>query len=121
MTTMKRLNWVLGAVLAASIALPASAQVGFTIRVGPPPARYEVRTVAPGPGYYWVEGYWAQDGRHYRWVSGHWERAPFEGAYWSHPHWDHDRDGWRFHEGHWDHENHDRDRDRDRDHDHDRR
>ncbi len=114
---MKRLNWVLGAVLAASIALPASAQVGFTIRVGPPPARYEVRTVAPGPGYYWVEGYWAQDGRHYRWVSGHWERAPFEGAYWSHPHWDHDRDGWRFHEGHWDHENHDRDRDRDRDHD----
>jgi hypothetical protein len=105
---MKRLNWVVAAVLAAAIAVPASAQVGIYFRVGPPAVRYEERTVAPGPGYYWVEGYWAPNGRHYRWVPGHWERAPFEGAYWSHPHYDHERDGWRFHEGHWDHENHDR-------------
>src|ERR1700722_9633429 len=61
----------------------------------------------PGPGFVWMEGYWAPAGRHYRWVRGHWERPPFEGAYWTHPHYDHYREGWQLHEGHWDREDHD--------------
>ena len=34
--------------------------VGVGIRIGPPPAPrvLRVRPVAPGPGFFWVAGYW---------------------------------------------------------------
>jgi len=110
-----RNNW-LSKLLAASLTIatfnavstPASAQVGIIIGRNPPPMRYERRSVAPGPGYVWVDGYWgARDGRYY-WVPGRWNRPPYEGAYWAHPHYDRYNDGWRYHEGHWDREDHDR-------------
>ena len=121
-----KLNWLLGAVFAAALVVPASAQVSIYVRTGPPPVRYEQRVQAPGQGYIWVDGYWTPQGRHYRWVAGRWEQPPFQGAYWSHPHYDHERQGWRLHEGHWDREDHgnrgqDRNRDHDRDRDHDHR
>jgi hypothetical protein len=115
-----KLNWICGVLFAIALTIPASAQISVYIGSAPPPLRYEQRGPIPGPGYVWVEGYWAPDGRHYRWVAGRWERPPYEGAYWSHPHYDHYREGWRLHEGHWDHENHDGDRGHDDEHhDHD--
>jgi len=101
-----KLNWLLGTVFAMSMVVPASAQIGIYVRTGPPAVRYEERGNAPGPGYAWVDGYWAPQGRHYRWVAGRWQQPPYEGAYWSHSHYDHERQGWRLHEGHWDHEDH---------------
>jgi hypothetical protein len=106
--TKVRLNWLVGAVLAAAIAVPASAQIGIYVRTGPPAPRYERRSDAPGPGYVWVDGYWAPQGRHYVWVGGRWQQPPYAGAYWNHSHYDHEQKGWRLHEGHWDHEDHDR-------------
>src|SRR5579862_2501200 len=93
-------------------------QVSLGIQIGaPPPPRVEVRAVAPGPGYMWVDGYWYPDGRHYKWHRGYWTRPPYGGARWIAPH----HDGQRFFEGYWDgdrgrrdHDHHwDRDRDRD--------
>ncbi|MDP9338744.1 MAG: YXWGXW repeat-containing protein [Acidobacteriota bacterium] len=110
-------------------------QVSLGIRVGPPPRpRYvRVRPIAPGPDYYWVDGYWYPVGRHYRWHSGYWTRPPYSGAVWVGPryesgefyggYWNGDRGEFR-HDHRWDRDR-DRDRDRwrdhDRDHDHDHR
>ena len=119
-------NWkflLAPAVLVAScsiFAIPANAQIGIGIQLGrsaPPPLRYEVRPVMPGPGYAWVDGYWSWNGRRYVWVPGVWRRPPYAGAYWSHPHWDHYDDGWHYHEGHWDREDHDDHHDWGHDHD----
>ena len=101
-----KLNWLVGAVLVAAVAVPASAQLRIYIRTGPPPVRYERHYESPGPGYVWTDGYWNQDRGRYVWVGGRWQQPPYEGGYWSHPHYDHDRQGWRMHEGHWDHEDH---------------
>jgi hypothetical protein len=109
-----------GALLTAAIIAPSSAQISVFIGTAPPPIRYEERGPIPGPGFVWMEGYWAPDGRHYKWVRGRWDRPPFEGAYWSHPHYDHYKEGWQMHEGHWDHEDHDNGHGRDHDRDHER-
>ena len=114
----------IGAALAASMAIPATAQVRLGVVIGrrePPPLRYEARPRMPGPGYVWVDGYWNWDRGRYVWVPGVWQRPPYAGAYWSHGHYDHYNDGWHYHEGHWDRDDHgdhhdwDHDRGRDRD------
>src|SRR5271154_6443845 len=102
-----KLNWICGVLFATALAIPASAQVGVYIGIAPPPLHYEQRGAIPGPGYAWVDGYWAPNGHHYRWVAGRWDRPPYEGAYWNHPHYDHQQQGWQLHEGYWGHENHD--------------
>ncbi|MDP2997496.1 MAG: hypothetical protein Q8N47_08410 [Bryobacterales bacterium] len=43
----------------------------------PPPYAYRERGMAPGPGYVWVDGYWAFRGNHWHWMSGHWVRQPY--------------------------------------------
>ena len=115
-------NWICGVLFAMALTIPASAQVGVYIGSAPPPLRYERRGPVPGPGYTWVDGYWARPGHRYAWVAGRWDRPPYEGAYWNHPHYDHYRQGWQLHEGHWDHEdhagNHGEDHGHGHDHDH---
>ena len=85
---------------------PAFSQVGIIIGRTPPPVRYERRPPAPGPGYFWIDGYWGVRGGRYYWVPGRWDRPPYAGAYWSHPHYDRYEDGWHYHEGHWDRDDH---------------
>jgi hypothetical protein len=117
-----RLHWLYGLLLAIAFAIPASSQISVYIGAPPPVIRYERPGPNPGPGFFWVEGFWQPRGHGYRWVPGHWERGPYEGAYWVHPHYDHYQEGWQFHEGHWDHEDHDNGHWRDHeDHDHDHR
>lgn len=62
-------------------------QVSLGIRIGPPPAPrvVRVRPVAPGPGYFWVDGYWYPDGGRYHWHEGYWTRPPYAGAHWVGP------------------------------------
>jgi hypothetical protein len=103
------------------------AQISIGVRIGPPPSPRVVRIVpaSPGPGYFWVDGYWYAAGNRYRWHDGYWSRPPYPAAHWVAPH----HDGERFFEGYWDgehgrreHDHHwDHDRDRDFDRDHDRR
>ncbi len=64
-----------------------AARVDYYRGYAPPPPRYEVVGVAPGPGYIWINGYWAGNPGHYRWVRGRWSREHYR---------DHDRDrDWR--------------------------
>lgn len=106
-----------------------SAQVSVGIRIGAPPRPrvVRVRPVAPGPDYYWVDGYWYPVGHKYHWHAGYWTRPPYGGAVWVGPryeggqfyagYWNGDRGRFE-HDHHWDHDRN-RDRDRWRDHDHD--
>ena len=68
----------------------------------PPPAeRVEAVTVAPGPQYGWVGGYWTWSGNQYAWVPGHWV-VPDSGRHrWVRGHWAHYKKGWYWVDGHW--------------------
>ena len=96
-----------------------AAQVSFGINIGPPPPPrvLRVRPVAPGPDFFWVDGYWYPVGGRYRWHEGYWTRPPYAGARWIAPR----HDGERFYNGYWEGErgriehDHRWDRDRGRD------
>jgi WXXGXW repeat (2 copies) len=94
---------IVASTLAASSAcasVPARGRV--YVRVGPPAPVVERRIVAPGPGYVWIPGYHAWDGRAYVWRPGRWDRGPRANARWVPARWVHDRrQGWYLVEGHW--------------------
>ena len=113
---------LLGLLLAGSAAF---AQFSIGVRIGPPPAPRVIhaRPHAPGPDYFWVDGYWYPEGGRYRWHNGYWTRPPYAGAQWIGPRYD----GGEFFSGYWeggrgrvDHD-HRWDRDRNRDFGRDRR
>lgn len=74
---------------------------GVYVRVAPPPPRYGVVGVAPGPGFVWTDGYWDWRGGNWFWVGGNWVRPPRPGAVWVTPHWVHYGGRYRFVRGHW--------------------
>ena len=65
----------------------------------PPPMPYYAcqRSPMPGPGYYWVDGYWDFLGGRYRWVGGYWMFPPYAGGSWMPPRYF----GGRFYLGFW--------------------
>jgi len=90
--------------LGSSLALTAACtdtRGRLYVRIGPPAPVYEVRSVAPGPGYVWIEGYHRWDGNGYLWVTGRWERPPHVRAVWVPGHWDHDGRGYFWIDGRW--------------------
>jgi YXWGXW repeat-containing protein len=89
------------AALSACIVAPARPYYGEEmVAVAPPPPREEVIGVAPGPGYFWIGGYWGWVGGRHEWVGGHWE-APRGGQHWVAHQWVHEEHGWRQRPGHW--------------------
>ena len=82
-------------------AVPASASTRVYVRVGPPAPVVEVRPVAPGPRYVWVDGYHRWDGRAYVWVPGRWAIPPRARSAWVPGHWAHTSRGYYFVDGHW--------------------
>lgn len=58
-----------------------------------PPPQIEIIPIAPGPDYYWCDGYWAWRGRSYVWVGGYWGPRPYYrggvyvGGHWGGPGW----------------------------------
>ena len=93
----------LGGALACGIALPAAAQVygGIYVQTAPPQPVYETVPSAPGPGYYWVPGYWRWNGYRYVWVHGYYSYPPYGGAVWHPGHWARNAYGWYWRAGHW--------------------
>ena len=65
----------------------------------PPPAPIVTyyRPPYPGPGYAWVDGYWAPSGPRYVWTTGYWARRPYARAYWVRPRYY----GHRYYRGYW--------------------
>ena len=71
------------------------------VRQAPPPPHREIIVASPGPGYIWVNGYWASDGQRWVWVGGHWEHPPRATAVWVEPRWEHRGDRFEFSAGFW--------------------
>lgn len=90
--------------LAGCVVVPADQYYGGAygepVMAAPPPAPGEVVTVAPGPGYFWIGGYWNWVGHRHVWVGGHWE-AHRAGYVWAPHRWYRDGSGWRAAPGHW--------------------
>ncbi len=87
--------------LSACVVVPAHPYDGGVYATLPPPApQVEVYGVAPGPGFFWVGGYWNWVGGRYVWEGGHWEHHR-PGYHWVAHRWSHEGDGWRMEPGHW--------------------
>ena len=104
LNTLSTVRGLLLSALLAAAAVPAMAQVSFSIYVGPPAPMYEAVPVM-APGYVWAPGYWAWHGDRHIWVHGRsivqrvgyrWEPDVWEqrnNAYYRHPgRWEHDMD-----------------------------
>ncbi len=106
------------ALLCLSVGLAFAVDFNIGVNIGPPPpVRVEVRPVAPGAGFAWVDGYWYVVGGRYVWHGGYWSRPPYAGARWVGPH----HDGKQYFQGYWEGEHgrvghdHKWDREKDRD------
>ena len=99
---MKKLL-LLGTVLLGTTLTGCVGGGGYTaVRFGPPPPpRYGIVGVAPGPGFMWTDGYWDRRGGQWYWVGGRWMRPPRARAVWVPGTWHQDRNRWRFQRGHW--------------------
>ena len=113
-------------VLLAGGSMFAQTRFSFGINFGgrapgyyaPVPAYADERPPYPGPGFRWVDGYWAQNYGRNVWVAGYWTRLPY-GGYQIAPRYEQPRyDGRYERQGYG--RGFDRDRDRDRDWDRDR-
>jgi hypothetical protein len=60
----------------------------------------DVRGVAPGPDWIWIDGDWVWSGGSYHWNAGHWGR-PRGGRAWHAGNWESHGKGYRWHRGYW--------------------
>jgi hypothetical protein len=77
-------------------------RTGVFVNFGPPrPLYYGYTGYAPGPGYVWVDGYWAWDGYQYVWIDGYWAQAPYANALWVPGFWAPRHSGYIWFGGYW--------------------
>ena len=85
-----------------TVVVAPPAQGGQVVVVtAPPPPRREVVYAPPGPGFIWVNGYWAWRGARYVWIAGRYERPPRGANRWHEPRWEHRGGNYIFIEGRW--------------------
>ena len=84
---MKTKLGVLAVALIAGSTMFAQTRLSIGVGVGgfgpgyyPPPVYSQYVPPCPGPGYSWVDGYWAPQGGHNVWIAGFW-RAPIVRGY----------------------------------------
>ena len=96
--------------LGACIVVPAGRRYGGrgvdpddegVVTVAPPQQQAEVVVHAPGPGYFWISGYWGWMGGRHVWHGGRWEGYR-PGWRWVPFGWQRHRHGWRAAPGRWD-------------------
>jgi len=94
---------LLTAVVAFGITLAGCAGRGYAYYASapPPPVRVEVRGYAPGPGYAWLDGYWAYRGGGYAWTPGYWARPPRSRSVWEPGRWENRGRRYYYRDGHW--------------------
>lgn len=85
-----------------TVVVAPPAQGGQVVVVAaPPPPRREVVYAPPGPGFIWVNGYWAWRGGRYVWIAGRYERPPHGHHRWQEPRWERRGGNYIFIEGRW--------------------
>jgi hypothetical protein len=94
----------LAALVAGLLALmPISSTARVYIQLAPPAPIVEPVPPPPGPGYYWIRGYWVWEGGRYVWHPGYYILRPVPTAVWVAGHWVHHPRGWYWVHGHWRH------------------
>jgi WXXGXW repeat (2 copies) len=68
--------------------------------VAPPTPQVEVVVSPPGPGFFWIGGYWNWVGGRHVWIGGRWE-AHRHGYGWAPHQWHRHGNGWRQASGRW--------------------
>jgi hypothetical protein len=91
----------LNALFAFAVGIGVAQAADIVVKVAPPKAVVEYRSVAPSPQHVWIGGYHRWDGHGYVWEKGHWEVPPHPHAVWVAPKWTHRNDGYVFVEGRW--------------------
>jgi hypothetical protein len=86
-----------------SLPTASMAQIGISIRIGPPALPVYEQPICPGDGYLWTPGYWDYDYdiNDYYWVPGTWVLAPQVGFLWTPGWWGWGEGAFIFHEGYW--------------------
>jgi hypothetical protein len=73
------------AVRPAPVGVVYSEPAEVVVDTEPPPPLVETVGIAPGPGFFWIGGYYHWYGNRWGWVAGHYERPPHRGAVWVGP------------------------------------
>ncbi len=68
--------------------------------IEPPAPLQEVVTLAPAPGYLWINGFWYWSGGRHVWRAGYWA-PPRVGFSWVPHRWERVGVRWHFRAGHW--------------------
>jgi len=99
---MRTIRLLLAALLLA-LPLASNAQIGISVRIGPPAIPVYEQPICPGDGYLWTPGYWAWDDgvSDYYWVPGLWVEAPEVGFLWTPGWWGWREGGFFFNDGFW--------------------
>lgn len=79
----------------------SSAQVVVSVRLAPPPLPVYIQPPIPGPGYFWVPGYWAWGAFGYYWVPGTWVLPPAIGLLWTPGYWGWSNGVYLWNAGYW--------------------
>jgi hypothetical protein len=99
---MKRKLLPLAAVLLGTMLNACAVNGAYVARYGPPPPpRYGMVGVAPGPGYVWTDGFWDWRGGNWFWSGGRWVHPPRPRAVWVPGNWSQTHRGWTFRRGYW--------------------
>jgi len=91
------IDYMINTPASSPVAVPGSVTY---VAQPPPPPPVETVVVAPAPGYVWISGEWAWNGR-WLWVGGHWGYPPHPRAVWVRTYWYQGPHGWCRAAGHW--------------------
>ena len=81
-TKMAVLMLMAGGALCAQTRFAFGIQIGRPAYAPVPVAAQAYRAPCPGPGYFWLDGYYDEFGN---WYAGYWALPPYVGAYWIAP------------------------------------
>jgi WXXGXW repeat (2 copies) len=101
--TIRFIRSLLFGIVMLAVSATSFAQIGISIRIGPPPLPVYEQPPCPAEGYIWTPGYWAYDYdvSDYYWVPGTWVMAPEVGFLWTPGYWGWGGAAFIFHEGYW--------------------
>src|SRR5580704_9677159 len=89
-------------VIPAALHSTSSAQIGISVRVGPPALPVYEQPICPAAGYLWTPGYWAwDDDAGYYWVPGTWVQPPTVGVLWTPGYWGWNDGVYAWNAGYW--------------------
>src|SRR5580658_558181 len=98
---MRKIRFLLLALLIVAIPAISLAQFGVSIMIAPPALPVYVQPMCPSAGYLWTPGYWSYGDEGYFWVPGTWVEPPTVGLLWTPGYWGWGNSAFAWNEGYW--------------------